>query len=104
MTEDDKALVERLRAKVKVGSSLLDGLPVNPDGDEAAERIEQLTAEVEELRQWAFKAYTVVEWVVGEGYVLADPHFDADDVLLDSYPLLGVETAAEARAALEAKP
>jgi len=50
MTDDDKALVKRLRAKIDVGSSLLDGLPVNPDGAEAADRIEALTAENERLR------------------------------------------------------
>ena len=51
MTDDDKALVKRLRAKIDVGSSLLDGLPVNPDGAEAADRIEALTAENERLRE-----------------------------------------------------
>ena len=48
MTDD---LVKRLRAKVDVGSSLLDGLPVNPDGPEAADRIEALTAENERLAE-----------------------------------------------------
>ncbi len=47
MTDD---LRKRLRAKVDVGSSLLDGLPVNPDGPEAADRIEALTAEKKRLR------------------------------------------------------
>ena len=50
MTDD---LRKRLRAKVDVGSSLLDGLPVNPDGPEAADRIEALTAENERLREAA---------------------------------------------------
>ena len=48
MTDD---LRKRLRAKIDVGSSLLDGLPVNPDGAEAADRIEALTAENERLRE-----------------------------------------------------
>ena len=67
---------------------------------EQADRIEALTAENERLRNWALKAYTVVEWVVGEGCLLPDPHFDADDTLLEGVAVLGVETSAEARAAL----
>jgi len=49
-------LIKRLRAKVEVGSSLLDGLPVNPDGAEAADHIEALTAA---LKAWSDKT----EWV-----------------------------------------
>jgi hypothetical protein len=45
MTEDND-LVKRLRAKVYVGSYMLDGLPVNPNGKEAADRIQELEAKL----------------------------------------------------------
>lgn len=57
MTDEAKALVQRLREKIV--DTLLAGLPYNRDGDEAADRIEALEAEVERLRglvQYYFEA------------------------------------------------
>lgn len=62
--------------------------------------IREMKEENERLRHVALKAFTVVEWVVGEGFTLHDPHYDADDLLLDMVPLLGVENSREARDAL----
>ena len=61
----------------------------------------QLRERVGQLENLALKALTVVEWVVGEGRVLPEPHFDADDLLLEMVSALGVETSAEARARLK---
>lgn len=63
-----------------------------------------LAAERERLLALALKAFTVVEWVVGEGYLLEAPHEDADDLLLEMVDALGVESSDEARAALAAAP
>ncbi len=68
MTAD---LRKRLRAKIDVGSSLLEGLPANPDGTEAADRIEALTAENERLNAGLYQAQEIAlkawadktEWV-----------------------------------------
>ena len=119
MTNDDKALVERLRDEDEGGWVLtLCG--------EAADRIEVLSAENERLtyngihschdqcerplcvlerenerlRIWALKAFTVVEWVSGEGKLLSYPYYDADDLLGDGVELLGVYSSDDARAAL----
>jgi hypothetical protein len=119
MTNDDKALVERLRDEDEGGWVLtLCG--------EAADRIEVLSAENERLkyngihschdkcerplcvawrenerlRIWSLKAFTVVEWVSGEGKLLSYPYYDADDLLGDGVELLGVYSSDDARAAL----
>ena len=119
MTEDDKSLVGRLRDEDEGGWVLtLCG--------EAADRIEVLSAENERLtyngihschdqcerplcvlerenerlRIWALKAFTVVEWVSGEGKLLSYPYYDADDLLGDGVELLGVYSSDDARAAL----
>lgn len=57
-------------------------------------------AEIARLRMIALRAFTVVEWVVGEGFVLEAPHEDADDLLLVMVDGLGVEDSFAARAAL----
>jgi hypothetical protein len=63
-----------------------------------------LERENEKLRIWALKAFTVVEWVSGEGKLLSYPYYDADDLLGDGVELLGVYSSDDARAALgEAK-
>lgn len=59
-----------------------------------------LAAERERLLALALKAFTVVEWVVGDGYLLECPHEDADDLLLEMEDVLGVENSDEARDAL----
>ena len=93
MTDDDKTLVERLRNEDEGGWVLtLCG--------EAADRIEAQAAEIERLREWSLKAFTIVEWVVGEGKLLEYPCYDADDMLGDGVELLGVYSADDSRAAL----
>jgi len=92
MTDDDKALVERLR------SSIVGKLPNYID--DAADRIEAQAAEIERLRNWSLKAFSIVEWVSGEGKLLEYPCYDADDMLCDGVELLGVYSADDARAAL----
>lgn len=62
-----------------------------------ADLIEALEAENQRLRVISLKALTVVEWVVGEGFLLPDPHCDADDLLLEMVPALGVEDSDAAR-------
>ncbi len=60
-----------------------------------------------ELRRALLKAFTIVEWVCGEGYMLQHPHHDADDLLLELVPLLDVEdseAAVEALAKLDDFP
>lgn len=57
-------------------------------------------SEIAVLRRSLLQAFTVVEWVAGEGYMLNPPHYDADDLLLDLVEILGVEDSNEARAAL----
>ena len=59
-----------------------------------------LAAERERLLSLALKAFTVVEWVAGQGYLLEAPYEDADDLLLEMVDALGVESSDEARAAL----
>lgn len=49
------------------------------------------------MRAALLKAFTVVEWVAGEGFALSEPHFDADDLLLELVELLGVEDSEAAR-------
>ena len=150
MTEDDKALVGRLRSRVSNMEMLLVDLPrPAPDRDchHAADRIEAQAAEIERLkydgihtcgdqcarplcvawreiehlkdvyssatecfleadaenkrlREWSLKAFTVVEWVSGEGKLLSYPYYDADDLLGDGVELLGVYSSDDARAAL----
>ena len=74
-----------------------------PEASWAVERA-ALKADNERLRAWALKAFTVVEFCVGEGFLLEPPHYDADDTLLEGVHLLGVEDSNEARGALEGKP
>lgn len=62
-----------------------------------ADLVEALEAENQRLRVISLKALTVVEWVVGEGFLLPDPHCDADDLLLEMVPALGVEDSDAAR-------
>jgi hypothetical protein len=61
----------------------------------------RLRAENEKLRAYALKAFTVVEFCSGEGFLLQYPNYDCDDLLMEGVVLLKVETSEEARAALE---
>jgi hypothetical protein len=103
MTDDDKALVERLRYDCDLAQQLGDEarvvLPAT-DVRTMADRIEAQAAEIERLREWSLKAFTIVEWVSGEGKLLEYPCYDADDMLGDGVELLGVYSADDARAAL----
>ena len=67
-----------------------------------SDAILDLLAERDALRQAALKAFTIVEWVVGEGRVLTSPHFDADATLLELVSVLGVKDSADARCAVKA--
>ncbi len=51
---------------------------------------------IEQLEKLSLKAFTVVEWVVGEGILLPPPHFDADDLLLEMVEVLKVKDSFEA--------
>lgn len=62
----------------------------------------QIPDEVERLRAYALKAFTVVEFCAGEGLLLPHPHYDCDDLLIEGVDLLKVETSEEARAAIAA--
>ena len=62
---------------------------------------ERIRAENERLRAYALKAFTVVEFCSGEGFLLDAPYYDCDDLLMEGVELLKVETPEEARAALE---
>lgn len=57
-------------------------------------------AENEKLRAYALKAFTVVEFCSGQGFLLQYPNYDCDDLLMEGVVLLNVETSEEARAAL----
>lgn len=59
--------------------------------------------EIERLRAYALKAFTVVEFCSGQGFLLQYPNYDCDDLLMEGVVLLKVETSEEARAALEGK-
>ena len=63
-------------------------------------KVEAQAAEIDRLREWSLKAFTIVEWVSGEGKLLEYPCYDADDMLGDGVELLGVYSADDARAAL----
>lgn len=65
-----------------------------------ADLVEAMEAENQRLTRLALKAFTVVEWVAGDGFLLPDPHYDADDLLLEMARALGVEDSVAARAAL----
>lgn len=65
-----------------------------------ADALEAERAKNQRLRDLALKAYTVVEWVAGDGFILEMPHEDADDLMLEMAKVLGVESSIEARAAL----
>lgn len=60
----------------------------------------RLQAENKRLRELALQAFTVVDWAVGEGYILKPPFFDPHDIYTPLVIQLGVETAEDARAAL----
>jgi hypothetical protein len=97
MNDQDKALVDQLRAWQPLVSN---GHEVPGAGNsmyEAANRIESQAAEIERLRNWSLKALTVVEWVCGEGWIMSYPHYDADDLLCDGAELLDVYTSVHAR-------
>lgn len=89
-------IVERLRNGQGIGINLT-------LCRKAAAEIERLRAQNAKLRSFSLKALTVVEWAAGEGAVMEHPVYDADDLLLEGCDLLGVECAADARAALEEK-
>ena len=114
----DRPLTQAARDTPAAGNPA-DASPAKDGGgevsaDEIAERvikgpgncadIRDLLAEREKLVAVALKAYTIVEWVVGEGRALEPPHFDADDTLLEMAASLGVETSFDARLALEQLP
>lgn len=61
----------------------------------------ELLARIWQLETMALKAFTVVEWVVGEGKLLPNPHYDAEDLLIEMVPELGVEDSHEACARLD---
>jgi hypothetical protein len=63
-------------------------------------KLAKAEADNERLRAFSLKALTVVEWVVGEGFVLQHPHYDADDLLIEGVDMLDVEDTNAARAAL----
>ena len=65
--------------------------------------VQVLTDENEKLRAYALKAFTVVEFCSGQGFLLQYPSYDCDDLLMEGVDLLNVETSEEARAALEGK-
>lgn len=52
------------------------------------------------LRAYALKAFTVVEFCCGEGFLLSYPHYDCDDLIMEGVDLLKVESSEEARAVL----
>ena len=101
MNDQDKALVDQLRAWQPLVSN---GHEVPGAGNsmyEAANRIEAQALEIERLRNWSLKAFTIVEWVVGKGNVLEYPCSDAEPcAICDGVELLGDYPAAHARAAL----
>ena len=100
MTDNDKALATELRGIAAELSCNQYAAQVWVIG-QAADRIETQAAEIERLREWSLKAFTIVEWVVGEGKLLEYPCYDADDTLCDGVDLLGAYSAAHARATLE---
>lgn len=96
MIEDDKALVKWV-AMLPDGNAWHSTVELLCD---LRDRIEAQAAENERLREWSMKAFTVVEWVSGEGKLLSYPYYDADDLLGDGVELLGVYSSDDARAAL----
>jgi len=62
--------------------------------------LEEYRRDVEKLRAYALKAFTVVEFCSGQGFLLQYPSYDCDDLLMEGVDLLKVETSEEARAAL----
>jgi hypothetical protein len=83
-----------------MGAHLVDGSEPDEDCVKAADTIASLTAEVERLRAYALKAFTVVEFCCGEGFLLSYPHYDCDDLIMEGVDLLKVENSEEARAEL----
>jgi hypothetical protein len=70
------------------------------DASDVMANNDALRAEVERLRAYALKTFTVVEFCSGEGFMLEEPYYDCDDLLMEGVELLKVETSEEARAAL----
>jgi hypothetical protein len=94
-------IVKRLQAPAYWISGSNEGHEGENDAPrEAADTITRLTAENEKLRAYALKAFTVVEFCCGEGFLLSYPHYDCDDLTMEGVDLLKVESSEEARAAL----
>ena len=70
---------------------------------EIALNAREFAAENEKLRAYALKAFTIVDFCSGEGFLLEYPSYDCDDLLMEGVELLKVETSEEARAALGEK-
>lgn len=66
-----------------------------------AETIARLQRENDALRALSLKAFTIVEWAAGEGFILPYPHLDADDMLLEMVDALKVEDSEDARRQLQ---
>jgi hypothetical protein len=111
-----RAEIERLTAEVEMLKSVEADYSVEADcsveanyDDHEREMIDleddnaRLRAENEKLRAYALKAFTVVEFCSGQGFLLQYPNYDCDDLLMEGVVLLKVETSEEARAALEGK-
>jgi chromosome segregation ATPase len=105
-----RAEIERLTAEVEMLKSVEADCSVEANYDDhEREMIDleddnaRLRAENEKLRAYALKAFTVVEFCSGQGFLLQYPNYDCDDLLMEGVVLLKVETSEEARAALEGK-
>ena len=59
--------------------------------------------EIDRLREFALKAFTIVEWVADEGKLLSDPQYDAEDTFLEGVEVLNIDSSEAARAILEKK-
>jgi len=59
-------------------------------------------ARLGEVTHWALRAFTIIEWCCGEGFLFSGDVCDCDDALCDGVDLLGVETATEAQSCLSA--
>ncbi len=56
---------------------------------------------IHKQRALLLKAFTVVEWVVGEGKLLEYPYFDADDLLIELAEFLDVQDSEHAQLLLK---
>jgi len=59
--------------------------------------IDRLKRENKRLRTYALKAFTVVEFCCGEGFLLEPPFYDCDDLLLEGCILFDIEDSQDAR-------